>query len=116
MEEIKQLSYKKENIAVIKIGHSYNDKKKFGKKKQHRQQTHQRKNQPEQNNKPKIRKNQCSYCKKLGHWKKDCFILKRKNNNNEVTQNGQEEIYTLLTGNVGTLTRTEQKESTLYMG
>lgn len=88
LEEIKKLAYKEQNNTVNKIGQSHQNKKKFGKKNKQRQQNHQKKSQQNQSdqNKPKIRKNQCSYCRKLGHWKKDCYILKRKNNANEVDQ------------------------------
>lgn len=27
---------------------------------------------PQQKRKPKLKKNQCAYCKKMGHWVKDC--------------------------------------------
>lgn len=84
-EEINKISYNQQQ-------NSKNHNKPGASKQKSHQNKHQ--NNQDRSEKPKLAKNQCSYCKRHGHWKKDCRKLKQKpnshsNSNQSANQLGQ---------------------------
>lgn len=70
---------KEENFDIWKF-----DVWKISKKKNNDRNNNQSENKNK--DKKKLARDQCSYCKKLGHWRVDCFKLKNKNKNSEVSE------------------------------